>query len=274
MLKLLRVTIMDWFFFNKHKILVKLDRNQIMIPDEPLKWVGAVKRVFSLGASEENICMVADLVEPPSSLPTGYAYIGLNKFFNVMEANSFRLVGQAYQIMQWLQANEFCAKCGHPLKHDGFITNRSIKCTHCQTVYRPRISPAVIVAVVHSKYESQDSKLLLASNINFPNRFYSMLAGFVEPGETLEECVHREIKEETGIQVCNIRYFGSQPWPFPDSLMIGFTAEYAGGELVVDETELLSAGWFTYAELPKNIPNEKTIAGQLIRWFIAQCTKT
>ena len=125
----------------------------------------------------------------------------------------------------------------------------------------PRISPAVIVLV------EKDGQVLLARAQRFTADFYSVLAGFVEPGETLEETVHREIEEEVGIKVRNVRYFGSQPWPFPDSLMIGFTAAYLSGEIRIDKTEIIEAGWFDPEKLP-TIPGKSSIARQLIDWFI------
>jgi NAD+ diphosphatase len=122
------------------------------------------------------------------------------------------------------------------------------------------VSPAIIVAVV------KDRQLLLAHSTRFTAKFYSVLAGFVEPGETLEDCVQREVFEEVGVRVRNIRYFGSQPWPFPDSLMVAFTAEYAGGEIRVDPVEIADAGWFSAGALPA-IPPRISIARQLIDWF-------
>jgi NAD+ diphosphatase len=111
------------------------------------------------------------------------------------------------------------------------------------------------------------SHLLLARAERFPPGMYSVLAGFVEPGESLENCVRREVKEEVGVEVKNIRYFGSQHWPFPNSLMLGFTAEYAGGEIIMDETEIVDAGWFAANNLP-SVPGKISIAGRLIEWFV------
>ena len=127
-------------------------------------------------------------------------------------------------------------------------------------MYYPRISPAVIVAVV------RDKRILLARSTRFTSSFHSVLAGFVETGETLEDAVRREIFEEVGIQVRNIRYFGSQPWPFPDSLMVAFTAEYAGGEITLDDNEIVTADWYSAAELPR-VPGKISIARRLIDWF-------
>jgi NAD+ diphosphatase len=127
----------------------------------------------------------------------------------------------------------------------------------------PRISPAVIVLV------ERGDKVLLARANRFPGKFYSVLAGFVEPGETLEETVAREIKEEVGIEVKDIRYFGSQPWPFADSLMIAFTATYAGGELRIDEEEIVDAGWYEPDNFP-DIPGKISISRQLIDWYVTK----
>ena len=137
---------------------------------------------------------------------------------------------------------------------------RAKRCPACGLVNYPRLSPAVIVAVI------KGDQILLARNKRFRAPFYSVLAGFVEPGETLEQCVQREIHEEVGLSVKNIRYFGSQPWPFPNSLMIGFVADYAGGEIAVDNSELMEAGWFSAESLPV-LPSPISIAWQLIDWF-------
>jgi NAD+ diphosphatase len=143
-------------------------------------------------------------------------------------------------------------------KQEGFLRKL---CPKCGLLSFPRLSPAIIVAVVHG------SKILLARANHFADGFYSVLAGFVEPGETLEECVRREVQEEVGLQVKNIRYFGSQPWPFPHSLMIGFTAEFAGGHITIDGAEIADAAWFSPADLPR-IPGEISIARRLIDWFL------
>ena len=138
-----------------------------------------------------------------------------------------------------------------------------MSCAACGIHFYPRISPAVIVAVV------RDGRILLAHAQRFPSAFFSVLAGFVEAGETFEECVRREIREEAGIEVEDIRYFGSQPWPFPNTLMVGFTAGYAGGDLVIEEKELVRAAWFDPEEVRRlQIPRGGTIARRLIDWFL------
>ena len=135
------------------------------------------------------------------------------------------------------------------------------ECPGCGFLSFPRISPAVIVLV------EKENRVLLARVKRFTTELYSILAGFVEPGETLEETVQREVEEETGIKVKNIRYFGSQPWPFPDSLMIGFTADYESGEIKIDETEIVDAGWYDPDRLP-TIPGKISIARELLDWYV------
>ncbi len=169
------------------------------------------------------------------------------------------IAGRANQLLYWHQTHQYCGRCGHVTQDK--TDERAKRCPQCKQINYPRLSPAVIVAIL------KDNQILLARNRRFKLPFYSVLAGFVEPGESLEECVKREIKEEVGITVKNIRYFGSQPWPFPDSLMIAFVAEYAAGEIVVDRLEIMDAGWFSKENLP-NIPPSISIARQLIDWFV------
>ena len=143
---------------------------------------------------------------------------------------------------------------------------RCFACPACSFVSYPRISPAVIVSI------EKDGKLLLARAKRFQGVMYSVLAGFVEPGESLEDCVKREVKEETGIEIKNIQYFKSQPWPFPDSLMMAFTAEYAGGTLTIDQEEIVEAGWYSPEDFPIT-PGKVSVARALIDHFVNRKSK-
>lgn len=176
------------------------------------------------------------------------------------------LAFRAYHILNWLKNNKFCGRCGRATQVAAQPQEFAIKCSACGHLVYPRISPAIIVAV------TKEDKLLLAHSSRFPAGRYSVLAGFAEPGETLEDCVRREIREEVAIEVADIRYFGSQPWPFPDSLMIAFTARYASGEIMVDNNEIVAADWFSAAALPQ-IPAKGSISRQLIDWFVKQDNK-
>lgn len=170
----------------------------------------------------------------------------------------FEICGKASEIVTWNESNKYCGKCGDKM-HQSF-TERVKVCNTCGNLSYPHITPAIIVAVL------KEEKILLAHNKNFRPGLYSIIAGFVEPGETLEECVKREIYEEVGIKVKNINYFNSQPWPFPNSLMIGFTADYESGEIQVDGEEIIDADWYKFDNIP-NIPTNISIARQIIDAF-------
>jgi len=215
-------------------------------------------RAQYLGTLNDLPCYSAEL-NPDVSAPEGTEFRGLRGLFGWLEEDLFWLAGRAVQVMRWDQTHQFCGRCGAPteIKPD----ERARICPECQLVAYPRLSPAIIVAVV------KGDEILLARAHRFPHGLYSVIAGFVEPGENLEECLRREVREEVGIEVKSIRYFGSQPWPFPNSLMVGFTAEYDRGEIHVDEAEISDAGWFKVGNLPR-IPDKVSIARQLIDWFV------
>lgn len=215
-----------------------------------------------VGVFKEHPCLGLDLPED-SDVPAGMTLTGLRSLFGVLPDELFFLAGRAYQMIQFEKNHRFCGRCGSVtgLKKDEY----AVICPVCNLIRYPCVSPAVITAVVKGR------QILLARSPRFPKGRYSVLAGFVEPGETLEECVPREVREEVRVEVRNIRYFGSQPWPFPNSLMVGFTAEYAGGDIHADNHEILEAGWFPADALP-DIPARPTIARQLIDWFVQTCS--
>ncbi len=178
-------------------------------------------------------------------------------YLNISEVE-LGLLGRAIQIVDWYATSRYCPSCGTPTN----VPEREsvARCPACAHDQYPRLAPAMIVAVV------REGKLLLARAPRFKGAFHSVLAGFVEPGESVEECVRREVFEEAGLLVKNICYFGSQSWPFPHSLMLGYIAEWAEGELRIDEEELEHADWYGADELPP-VPSELSISGRLIRWF-------
>ena len=172
------------------------------------------------------------------------------------------LASRAWQFRNWFCEINFCSKCGGKIFASENDYGRI--CEKCGKVFYAPISPAVITAIEH------EGKLLLAHNTAWPETRYSIIAGFVEPGERLEETVRREIREEVSIEVKNIKYFGSQTWPFPNSLMLGFTAEYLSGEVKPDGIEISRAGFFSPEEIRKmNIPDRASIARKLIENFLA-----
>jgi NAD+ diphosphatase len=191
--------------------------------------------------------------------PEGMFFKNLRELLGVLEESVCLLALKALHIANWSSNNRFCGACGHPTENSK--TERAKVCTNCGNTVYPRISPAIIIAIVN------EDKLLLAHNSRFPGNRYSVIAGFIEPGETFEDAARREALEEVGVKIKNIRYFGSQPWPFPDSLMIGLTADYDGGEITPDGEEIDQADWYGAEELPQ-VPGTVSIAGRLIEWFV------
>ena len=192
---------------------------------------------------------------------SGGEWVDLRTLWQSCGEEAFVKAGTVYQYVNWLRNTRFCTLCGSPLSYGD--KERCLVCPKCErTTYAP-LHPAVIVAV------ERDGKLLLAHNTRMPTKRYSVLAGFVEPGETLEGTVEREIMEEVGIEVEDVRYFGSQSWPFPCSLMLGFTARWKSGELRPDGVELDAAAWFAPGELPE-IPPGISISRRLIDDFVAR----
>lgn len=204
-------------------------------------------------------CRAYDLpaaFEPPG----GFALLGLREVHAAIPEALFRVAGTALQKVEWLRTHGFCSRCGHPTRRHESL--QAMVCPSCGHLHFPRLSPAVIVLV------ERDGEMLLGRSPGFPPGVYSTLAGFVEPGESLEEAVHREIREEVGVEVTDLRYFGSQPWPFPHSLMIGFTARWASGEVRVDGEEIEDAAWFSADRLPPKLPTTFSIARRLVDDFL------
>jgi NAD+ diphosphatase len=251
-----------WFVFREDRLLVRsIDENQYTIPIvENIKELEITPiRTHYLGRYGDHCCYYAE-VSGEKKFPPGMMLFQLWALFDLLDYDLLQIAFFAFHILKWDQTSLYCGRCGSPTKN--MEKERAKKCEKCDLISYPRISPAVIVAVI------KDNTILLAKNNRFRHReMYSVLAGFVDPGETLEECVKREIKEEADIEVDNIRYFSSQPWPFPDSLMMGFVADYKSGEISVDGDEIVEAEWFTPENLP-NIPGKVSIARKLIDWFI------
>jgi NAD+ diphosphatase len=249
-----------WFIFAAHKLMVKEDGASMSIPlivDPSSLGLSSIRERY-LGTLAGRYCYCAEVSEgDPLLLKMGF--YGLRHLYGRLAEPLFAVAMKAFHLIEWEETTRYCGRCGKEMRPAKEMTAR--ECSACGMLVFPRISPAVIVLV------ERDGQVLLARSNRFPDVFYSVLAGFVEPGETLEDTIHREIEEEVGIKVRNIRYFGSQPWPFPDSLMIGFTAEYLSGEIKIDKTEIVEAGWFNPEKLP-TIPGKISIARQLIDWFV------
>ena len=198
-------------------------------------------------------CHAADVEVLPENIPGELTL--LRPLFGLAGAEAFALAGRASQLLDWQKNHRFCGRCSTPtsVKMGEF----AMSCPACGLLVYPRISPAVMVLI------GRGDELLLARSPHFRPGVFSALAGFVEAGETLEQCAVREVREEVGIEIANLRYFQSQPWPFPDSLMLAFFADYAGGEITPDPSEIEAAGWFSKRALPI-LPDPVSIARRLI----------
>lgn len=198
-------------------------------------------------------CYAADLGDEPIPMPL--EGISVRQLFGLAGAEIFALAGRATQLLDWQRNHQYCGRCGRfTEKAAGEF---SMRCPACSLVAYPRISPAVMVLV------ARGDKLLLARSPHFAPGVFSALAGFVEAGETLEQCAAREVREEVGIEIQNLRYFSSQSWPFPNSLMVAFLADYAGGKITPDPSEIEAADWFLRSQLPV-LPDPVSIARRLI----------
>jgi len=215
-------------------------------------------RVQYLGELDDAPCFAAELAQA-SPAPEGMQFVDLRGLFGRMPEPLLGLASRAVQINDWDRTSQFCGACGAPtLPH---ATSRSRVCSACGLEQYPRVAPAMIVAV------ERGDEVLLARGAHFPPGVYSTLAGFVDPGESVEEAVHREVHEEVGVRLDNLRYFASQAWPFPHSLMLGFFADYAGGEITPDASEIEHAAFFHVDALPKLFPGRVSVGNQLLADF-------
>jgi NAD+ diphosphatase len=226
---------------------------------EPRVPIGPVPRsALYLGELAGMPCF-ARLLADDELPPDGTNPIALRQLFGALPDDDFGVAGRALGLTAWDRDHRHCGRCGAPTERS--LTERVRTCTSCGHGAYPRLSPAIIALI------ERDGRALLARNARFTLPFFSTLAGFVEVGESLEHAVEREIFEEAGIAIRDIRYFGSQPWPFSGSLMIGFTARWAGGDLVPDPKEIADADWFAPDDLPR-IPPKLSIARELIDDFV------
>jgi NAD+ diphosphatase len=247
------------FAFRRRELLVKLDHGLPTVSEIDEHGIDAVRTQY-LGRLGERHCYSAEL-EAGLKPPEGLVFRDLRMLFGALQAELHAVAGRAVQIVEWDRTHQFCGVCGERTvvsKND-----RSRICPECQIPMYPRLSPAMIVAV------QKDDQILLARSGHFPAGIYSVLAGFVEPGESAEEAVIREVWEETRIVVDDVRYFGSQPWPFPNSLMLGFTARYKSGEIDTrHDDEVEDAGWFRADDLPGTFPGNVSISQWLLNDFL------
>jgi NAD+ diphosphatase len=248
------------FAFVDGELLVPDGSIDALAPIDADAWAPAARCRHYLGTLSSVDCWAIALAEAPP----GWRRVPLRSAMLALDPTLGAIAGRAAQIVEWDRAHRFCGVCGAPT--DLKAGERVRVCPACGHTAYPRLSPAIMALVW------RPGELLLARSPHFAPGRYSALAGFVEAGETLEECLHREVAEEVGVAVQDLRYFGSQSWPFPHSLMVAFTARWAGGEIVPQAGEIEDARWFPIDALP-DIPPRFSIAGHLIRDALDGCDR-
>ena len=248
-----------WYFvFSKGELICKSDQGvPSPVTADDFRWfdMEVVSKHF-LGHFGATPCFAVAATGKPAE---GFTPMGLRSLLGRTSQSLFSLAGRAQQVIEWHETHKFCGRCGSEMNdHE---QDRAKQCPECKLINYPRLSPSIIVLI------TKGEEILLARNAAWPSGMYSTLAGFVEAGESIEQTVHREVEEEVGLKVKNLEYFGSQSWPFPNSLMLGFHAEYDSGDIVCQEGEIADAQWFAPENLPQ-IPPKTAISGWLIEEFM------
>lgn len=243
-----------WLLRFDNQVLIHTESiNDQVFPVSSAAEFGHPPEALLIGQWQGKPCYALDLESIPDHIQG--ELMPVRSLFAAVGEEAFTLAGRATQLMDWQKNHKFCGRCGTVQFKK--TTEFGMECPACRLVSYPRISPAVMILI------QRGDELLLGRSPHFKPGVFSALAGFVEPGETLEQCCIREVREEVGVEITNLRYFQSQPWPFPNSLMVAFFADYAGGEINIDPNEIEAAAWFSKNDLPK-LPDPVSIARRLI----------
>jgi NAD+ diphosphatase len=246
-----------WFIFSDDRLLVSPDQRSV-----PTTSCLSLKKKIYIGTLFNKDLFTGETGNEKEA-PAGWLWSNLRTLYGSISDEHYAIAGRALQLIHWDRAHTYCGCCGK----ETFLreTERCRECSSCGYLAYPKLSPAILALV------KKDNKILLARGPHFPEKFYSVIAGYVDPGETLEQCVEREVFEEVGVRVKNIRYFGSQPWPFSLSLMIAFTCDWQEGKISIDPTELTDAAWFDHKNLPQ-LPPMLSISRMLIDSYLSSKT--
>ena len=245
---------MRYFVFCQSDLVLEKTNNGYQIPTELPVEMKPWSTVMNVDGDK------ACRIEQPLLGNERYEMCALRQSYYKLSHEDYLKAGKCHELLYWDQNTKFCGVCGGPMRFD---TDISKKCEHCGKEVWPQLATAVIVLV------RKDKEVLLVHAKNFRTDFYGLVAGFVETGETLEEAVHREVMEETGLHIKNLKYFASQPWPYPCGLMVGFIADYDGGKIHLQRSELSKGSWFDKDHLPQ-IPEKLSIARQLIDHWLEE----
>ena len=247
-----------WFIFFNDQLLLQKKGETYTIPysiNPPVP----VKNVLEVSLLEDMPACTAS-VDTPLEEPAEYLPMGLRASYDYLDPVLHKIAGKAYELIYWDQHSRFCPSCGTKTVMQ---TTISKQCPNCKYEIYPVVSPAILVLI------RKGDAILLVHARNFRGSFYGLVAGFLETGETLEECVRREVMEETGLEINNITYFGNQPWPYPSNLMVGFIADYVSGTIRLQDEELSEGAFFTKDNLPE-LPRKLSLARKMIDWWLEQ----
>lgn len=251
----------SWFVFYGDKLLLEKKNEKYTIPFQPappllLAHQTTVHKIASLDEKSSFTYAIHESIEESDK----YVMIGLRASYDYLGEPLYNAAGKAYEILHWDENSQFCPACGTKTIQTTAISKQ---CPKCERELYPSISTAILVLVC------KGDSILLVHARNFKGTFKGLVAGFLETGETLEECVAREVLEETGLSIKNITYFGNQAWPYPSGLMVGFIADYESGEINLQDEELSSAAFYTKDNLPE-LPRKLSLARKMIDWWMEQ----
>ncbi len=249
-----------WYVFYNDQLLLQKKADGYVIPfmdKSPVETHGRVSLQQMVEMQDGTMAMVVATAEPLVETDV-YRPMGLRASYDHIDRCFYDQAGKAYEIIYLDQHSRFCPVCGTPTEQKGPIMK---KCPECGNEMFPAVSPAILVLI------RKGEEILLVHARNFRGTFHGLVAGFLETGETLEQCVEREVREETGLTIRNITYFGNQPWPYPSNLMIGFIADYVSGEIKLQDEELSSGSFFSKDNLPE-IPRKLSLARKMIDWWL------
>ena len=247
--------------FNNNKILYEPNLQTFLLQENLLN-IDIKKHLYIGIGNNGNDIYAVDISNSNDDINIGYESIieyDLRHLLVTSTSDDILLMGRANQLLHWIRSNKYSGYSGELNKFNS--KEQALYCPQTSSMIYPSISPCVLALVI------KGNEILLARNNLFPEGLFSVLAGFVEASESAEETVMREVMEEVGIKIKNIQYIGSQPWPFPSQLMLGFKCEYQSGDLVIDEEEIAEANWYNIDNLPL-IPPRSSLSGQIIRSYI------
>lgn len=252
-----------WLVFQNEEILLLGHHNAMLQEEEVRPLIYSFTRYFPLGVSENTQYFCAEL-DPTYVIPPIWQAMPLRQALALMHREHFGLAVKSSSILNWDRHHQYCGSCGGKTQQSKQDFERI--CPKCTLSFFPRIAPSVVVLI------RKEDHVLMARSPHFPPGVFGLIAGFVDSGESLEEAVHREVKEEVGITIKQVTYVQSQPWPFPDSLMAAFTADYDSGEITIDNDEIIEANWYRYDRLPGLPSLQYSIAFTLLNEFITSCS--